>query len=411
MGETGMVVEQTGHTVAYGRAAQELALRRSEFDLAVHLGCVRTVPAPTGGRPRVPKVEIDRLRAEPGFPAGLRERVSTVGTAQAAELAGISPDRFTRLARTGHFSPVAYYLNRYRAVVWLYLAREVVDGAARHRELLTGRTPTDLRDRLKAGEDSRPRRWRDRRRRLLLDRAADAWESAAVLASFLDPRQVAEIVPDLYERLHLERLRPAPPHGHPESSAARAVADRLLVADDPAEVADLREGLAEAIRTARAHHPAPRPGLAAANGAAASAIPRVQAPPEPATPARRSALFPQAAAVAPSPSPSAQASPVHGSVPVRGPASVRPGAARAPVPGCADAGAASAAAAPLPVGRRARRGVTEGRVSLRSRRRPAPAAPAAPPGRTTPPRPGGRRDGAPRTGFLVRLGLRRPRVG
>ncbi|CAL9606047.1 DUF6397 family protein [Streptomyces sp. enrichment culture] len=406
-----MVVEQTGRTVAYGRAAQELALRRSEFDLAVHLRYVRTAPAPTGGRPRVPKEEIDRLRAEPGFPAGLRERVSTVGTAQAAELAGISPDRFTRLARTGHFSPVAYYLNRYRAVVWLYLAREVVDGAARHRELLTGRAPTDLRDRLKAGEDSRPRRWRARHRRLLLDRAADAWESAAVLASFLDPLQVAEIVPDVYERLHLERLRPAPPHGHPESPAARAVADRLLVADDPAEVADLREGLAEAVGTARTHHPAPRPGTVAANGAAVSATPRVQAPPEPATPAPRPALFPQAAAFAPPPS--AQMSPVHGSVPVRGPASVRPGA-REPLPVRADADAVAAAAAPPPAGRRVRRGATEGRVPLRSRRRSAPTAPAAPPpgrGRSTPPPPGRHPDGAPRTGFLARLGLRRPRVG
>ncbi|WP_051204010.1 DUF6397 family protein [Streptomyces thermolilacinus] len=406
-----MVVEQTGNTVAYGRAAQELALRRSEFDLAVHLGYVRTVRAPTGGRPRVPKEEIDRLRAEPGFPADLRECVSTVGTAQAAELAGISPERFTRLARTGHFSPVAYYLNRYRAVVWLYLAREVVDGAARHRDLLTGRAPADLRDRLKAGEDSRPRRWRARHRRLLLDRAADAWGSAAVLASFLAPLQVAELVPDVYERLHLDRLRPAPPHGHPESPAARGVADRLLVADDPAEVADLRARLAEAIRTARAHHPAPRPGTAEANRVAASTTPRAPAPPEAATPAPRPASSSQAAACAPSPS--AHASPVRRSVPGRGPSPVRSGMVEEAVPVSADTGAAAAAAAPpLPVkaGRRAGRGVADGRGPHRSRRRPAPKAPAAPPGHTVPPTPGGRR-GASRTGLLARLGLRRPRVG
>ncbi|MEU2183817.1 DUF6397 family protein [Streptomyces thermolilacinus] len=402
-----MVVEQIGHTVAYGRAAQELALRRSEFDLAVHLGYVRTVPA-TGGRPRVPKEEIDRLRAEPCFPAGLRERVSTVGTAQAAELAGISPDRFTRLARTGHFSPVAYYLNRYRAVVWLYLAREVVDSAARHRDLLTGRAPSDLRDRLKAGEDTRARRWRARRRRLLLDRAADGWGSAAVLASFLDPLQVAELVPDVYERLHLERLRPAPPHGHPESPAASAVADRLLVADDPAEVADLRACLAEAVRTARAHHPAPRSGTAEANRAVASTIPRAPAPSEPATPAPGPA--------ASTPWPSAHASPGRGSGPDRGPAPVRSGMTREAVPASADADAAAAAAAaapapPVEAGRRARPGVAGRRVPARSRRRPTPTAPAAPPGHTTPPAPEGRRDGAPRAGFLARLGLRRPRVG
>lgn len=257
-----MTVAHTTHTVAQGRAAQELTLRRNEFDLAVHLGHIRTVPAPAGGRRRVPQEEIDRLCAEPGFPDGLRERVRTVGTAQAAELAHITGDRFTALARTGHFTPVAYYLNRYRAVVWLYLAREVEEAAARHRELLTGQLPTALRDRLQGGDDERPRTWRDRRLHLLLRREEDPWERAAVIASFLDPAQLAEEAADPYERTHLERLRPAPPHGHPERPAAREIADRLLRADDPDEILRLRTRLAEALREARAHRPAPRPEAA-----------------------------------------------------------------------------------------------------------------------------------------------------
>lgn len=357
-----MTAERVAHTVAYGKAAQELALRRSEFDLAVHLGHVRIVPGPAGGRPGVPQEELDRLRAEPGFPEGLRDRVRTVGTAQAAELVGITADRFTRLARTGHFTPVAHYLNRYRAVVWLYLAREVLDAAARHPGLLTGRVPADLRDRLQAGEDARPRAWRARRRGLLLRRAPGAWEGAAVLASFLDPLHLDETVPDPYERARLERLRPAPPHGHPESPAARAVADRLLVADGPDELAELRTELAEALRTARAQHPASGPGAAPAVGAEgtpAQARPRAQAAP------------------ATGPRPGADAVPADTVA-----AAAHPGRTAAREP----AGAAKAA----------------GRVPRRACGRGA----AAPPGPTGP-----RRPGAPRTAFLARLGLRRPRVG
>ncbi|MFD8552480.1 DUF6397 family protein [Streptomyces fradiae] len=273
-----MTDEETRDTVAYGRAARELALRRSEFDLAVHLGHVRTVPGPAGGRPRVPGQEIARLRAEPGFPDGLRDRVGTVGTARAAELAGIAADRFTRLARTGHFTPVAYHLNRYRAVVWLYLAREVEAAATRHQALLTGRTPADLLRRLRAGEDDRPRTWRARRRRMLLAQAGDAWEEAAVIASFLDPLQVAETVPDGSERVRLDRLRPAPPYGHPVSPAGRAVADRLLVAGDPAERAELRTALAKALRTARSRWPVPGPADGLTTGGR-TGFPAVCAPP------------------------------------------------------------------------------------------------------------------------------------
>lgn len=112
-------------TAAAGRAAQELGLRRAEFELAVHLGLIAVVGASVGGRPRVPEEEIARLREQPGFPDALAERVRTVGTAAGAALLDIAPARFTRLARAGCFSPVTFYLNRYRAVVWLYLADEL----------------------------------------------------------------------------------------------------------------------------------------------------------------------------------------------------------------------------------------------------------------------------------------------
>src|SRR5213078_174469 len=62
-------------SLALSRAAQELDLRRGEFDLAVQLGCVRTVPDEGGGGRRVTRAEIDRVRSEDGFLEALRERV------------------------------------------------------------------------------------------------------------------------------------------------------------------------------------------------------------------------------------------------------------------------------------------------------------------------------------------------
>ncbi|MFD8820279.1 DUF6397 family protein, partial [Streptomyces sp. NPDC059627] len=54
-------------TCAPSRAARELGLKRGEFDLAVHLGRIRTVPddggGGDGGGRRVPRTEIDRLQA------------------------------------------------------------------------------------------------------------------------------------------------------------------------------------------------------------------------------------------------------------------------------------------------------------------------------------------------------------
>ncbi len=72
--------------------------------------------------------------------------------------------RFTRLARLGLLVPVKFYVNRYRAVVWLYLADELRQFAAdeRNAALLKGRTPEGLRDQLTEGLDLRPRNWRGR---------------------------------------------------------------------------------------------------------------------------------------------------------------------------------------------------------------------------------------------------------
>ncbi|MEE1757489.1 DUF6397 family protein [Streptomyces sp. SP18CS02] len=254
-----MTVGNVVRTVAHGRAAQELALKREEFDLAVHMGHVRTVPGAHGQPCRVAQEEIDRLRGAPDFPDGLRERVRMVGTAEGAALASITADRFTRLARTGHFSPVRFYLNRYRAIVWLYPAADVRDFAARHPHLLKGRLPRSLRDALDAGEDVRPRNWRTRRLGLLLRQADDPWAGAAAIASLLDPVQLAEVVDDPYERAYLDRLRPEPPHARTASVALREISDRLLRANDPDEILWHRLSLALAMDEARAVRQAPGP--------------------------------------------------------------------------------------------------------------------------------------------------------
>lgn len=293
------MTEEDTRTLAPTRAAQELELRRDEFQLAVQLGLVRTAPgavpgtprapgvAPVapgarGGRPRVPQAEIERLKAAPDFPAGLRERVRTVGTTEAAELLSVPPERFTKLARTGHLSPVRFYLNRYRAVVWLYLAAELGEFALTYPALLTGRLPGEIRERVDGGEDRRPRNWRARRLGLLLRATEDPWVRAAAIASLLDPVQLAEVVDDPYERTHLDRLRPEPPSGLPESAASREIAERLTVADDPDEILWHRMSLALALDEARADRPAPRPegalGAAVGPGAAGSPVGPVEGP-------------------------------------------------------------------------------------------------------------------------------------
>ncbi|MEU3704524.1 DUF6397 family protein [Streptomyces anulatus] len=247
-------------TVAAGRAAQELGIRRAEFELAVHLGLIAVVGAPGGGRPRVHEEEIARLREQPGFPDGLAERVRAVGTAEGAALLDIAPARFTRLARAGCVSPVTFYLNRYRAVVWLYLADELAAFASREPELLAGRTPLGMRTMLESGADWRPRNWRSQRIDRLLNRTKDPWARTAVQASALDPVQLAEVVDDPYERAYLVRVRPEPVFGRPGSMAAREAMGELMLADDPDEILWRRVNLTLELDGAREDRPAPRPG-------------------------------------------------------------------------------------------------------------------------------------------------------
>ncbi|WP_435972536.1 DUF6397 family protein [Streptomyces sp. Qhu_M48] len=255
-----MTVDEGARTVTPGRAAQELELGRDEFRLALQLGLVRTVPVGEGGRRRVEQGELDRLRAAPDFPAGLRDRVRAVGTGEAAALLEITPERFTRLARTGHLSPVRFSLNRYRAVVWTYLAEDVAEFGLACPALLAGRLPRELRERLAAHEDRRPRNWRARRLGVLLRASTDPWARAAAIASLLDPFQVAEVVDDPFERAHLDRLRPPPPPGMPVRATAHDIAERLTRADDPDEILWHRLSLALAVDEARAERSAPYPG-------------------------------------------------------------------------------------------------------------------------------------------------------
>lgn len=265
-----MSVMEISETLAAGRAAQELRLRRGEFELATQLGHVRTVGGSLSGRRRVARGEVERLRRAAGFPDALRERVRTVGTAEGADLMDISPGRFTRLARAGYLVPVRFYLNRYRAVVWLYLAEELRAFASGEPGLLTGRlprTPTGgaepvaegAEEKAGAVEDCRPRNWRGRRIGLLLHESDDRWERAAIVGSVLDPVQLAELVPDPYERASVNRLRPDLAPGRPGSEAGREAVQRLLTADDPDEISWHRSSLTALLADARRDREAPRP--------------------------------------------------------------------------------------------------------------------------------------------------------
>ncbi|MFD9025293.1 DUF6397 family protein [Streptomyces parvulus] len=256
-----------------GRAARVLGLKRSEFDLAVHLGRIRTAPDDGGGGGRIAHEEIERLRAADGFPEALRASVRTVGTTEGAALVQVTNSRFTRLARLGLLVPVQFSLNRYRAVVWLYLADEVEQfaGDERNAPLLKGRTPEGLRDQLGEGLDLRPRNWRGRYLGFLLRQADDPWAKAAAVASLLDGVQVAEVVRDPYERSHLHRFQPVrPSHGSPGSPGAQLAAE-IMTATDPDEIEWLRADLADTVAAARERRPAPRP--------ARSTPPQPQSPP------------------------------------------------------------------------------------------------------------------------------------
>ncbi|MFI1471234.1 DUF6397 family protein [Streptomyces wuyuanensis] len=246
-------------TVPWGRAAAMLELQRGEFELAVQLGHVRTVPAGrTSGRRRVAEEEIARLRRADGFPRLLRDRVHTVGTAEAAGLMSTTSARFTKLARTGHLTPIRFCLNRYRAVVWLYLASEIREFAERNPDLLVGKLPPGLRVGVDEGDDWRARNWRGRRLGILLRLADDPWRRAAAIASLLDAVRLAEIVDDPHERACLERLRPEAPCARTASPVVREISDRLLLAEDADEIRWHRISLTQSLEEARASGPAPR---------------------------------------------------------------------------------------------------------------------------------------------------------
>ncbi|HEY9330618.1 MAG TPA: DUF6397 family protein [Streptomyces sp.] len=259
------------HMITVSRAAVELDLRRGEFALAVHLGLVRVDARQPGGRAGVHREEIDRLRSQDGFPETLQERVRTVGTADGARRLGITPVRFSRLTRAGCVTPVAFYLNRYRAVVWLYLAQELDGLAARSPELMVGNSPPWMRSRLDAGTDCRARNWRARRTERLLALTEDPWARAAVVGEALDPVQLAEVVDDPYERAYLGRVRPVPVFGQGGSAAGREAMARLMLADEPDEILWRRVTLGMELDSARELRAAPRPGEGRRPGAAGDA--------------------------------------------------------------------------------------------------------------------------------------------
>ena len=145
------------------RARDALGLEYDEFDVAVQIGEIRTVTC--GPRAwKVPPEEVDRLRAEKGHPQPLRDRVRLVTSAEAARQLGIGRERFVRLTRAGYVRPVRWYVNRYRALVWMYLASELPALAERSPALLRGPLPEGLREAVAdEGEDQRARGWRSRR--------------------------------------------------------------------------------------------------------------------------------------------------------------------------------------------------------------------------------------------------------
>lgn len=269
-------------SVAQSRAARELGLKRGEFELAVMLGRVRTVSDAAGGRRRVTREEIERIRAQDGFPTAWLERIRAVGTTEGAALMGISTARFTRLTRAGFVTPVKFYLNRYRAVVWLYLAEELKHFAESevNASLLTGRAPGTIRAQLEAGVDLRARNWRGRHAGALLRQSDDPWERAAAVASLLDPVQIAEIIRDPYERAYVRRLVPDPfGQAAPESPAGRII-HKIMTADHPDEIRWLRANLTISLSQARGQRPAPRPTPKPGHDPLAGAAPNPRAEPD-----------------------------------------------------------------------------------------------------------------------------------
>ncbi|SHL46922.1 DUF6397 family protein [Actinacidiphila paucisporea] len=279
-------------TLTLDRACEELSLGYPDFELALVLGEIATVGGGTG-RLRVPAQEIARVREAEGGARALLARIQLVNTTDGAELLGISRDRLLRLTRAGCVRPVRWYVNRYRALVWLYLASELRDFAAASPALLSGRLPAAVRESADDGEDQRPRGWRSRRVAQLVRDAPGPWEEAAVWAALLGPEMTLSAVPDPYERARLQRIHPALPPGRPGPLADAALIGRLTTADHPDEIALGLVALADALGRARDRDPVPRhqslsqpelrpPGAVRAELPAVSEAPAVpDAPPAP----------------------------------------------------------------------------------------------------------------------------------
>ncbi|CAG6392466.1 conserved hypothetical protein [Actinacidiphila cocklensis] len=248
-------------TLTLNRAREELGLEFPDFELAVQLGEIVTVGGGTD-RPRVTEEEIARLRDTGGGTQALLARIRLVNTTEGAEFLGISRDRLLRLTRAGCVRPVRWYVNRYRALVWLYLACELRDFAADSPALLAGRLPAAVRESAD-GEDCRPRGWRSRRVAQLARDAWDPWEEAAVWAALLGPEMTESAVPDPYERSRLRGIHQVLPPGRPGPLADAALIGRLATADHPDEIALGLVALADALGRARDRDPVPRPASAA----------------------------------------------------------------------------------------------------------------------------------------------------
>ncbi|MBB1258866.1 DUF6397 family protein [Streptomyces alkaliterrae] len=232
------------------RARHELGLTPMAFRLCLDLGELRALTCGPGGRRRVPVAQVRRLCQEEGHPDALRGRLRLVGAAEGAELLGVGPSRFRRLARAGCLSPVRFGVNRYRRLVWHYLARDLTRFAVQQAALLHGALPGAMRVALRQGEDWRPRLWRGRRVGQLLRDSADPWESAAVYAAVLDEWTLREAVPDEDERRRLAALRPvlAP---RPVSAVLAGCCHDPLKAEGGEETRWYRLGLTMALDTAR----------------------------------------------------------------------------------------------------------------------------------------------------------------
>ncbi|MFW6693334.1 DUF6397 family protein [Streptomyces sp. MAR4 CNX-425] len=277
----------------FGRAATELGLLPRELALAVQLGLVLTEPPQrAGGRRRVAQAEVARLRAAEGAggsgaaAVALRERLRLVGTMSGAEELGVSPARFTRLARAGCCTPARFYVNRYRRVVWLYLAVEVAEFGDREPGLLRGPLPPAMRAELADGADARARGWRQRRVEQLLAERVGPWERAGAYAAVLGDEELAEEVPDAGERARVVERRAelvTPVRGGSET--ARRVVEGLLLAGTDEESLGYRLGLAVELQAARAEHATP-PASPVPVRAPAAVAPPGGAPPGGAPPAR-----------------------------------------------------------------------------------------------------------------------------